>query len=70
MSRGCGGWKPAATATHERENTRCIVALKDGLGEDQRALKPTRRDSSFVGRGGKEKEAAPLSSSKIDTSGT
>ena len=36
MSRGCDGagvWKAAATATHERENTRCIVALEDWLGE-------------------------------------
>ena len=32
MSRGCdaaGVWKPAATATHEREKTRCIIALED-----------------------------------------
>jgi hypothetical protein len=60
MSRGCGGWKPAATATHERENTRCIVALKDGLGEDQRRAQTHPSRLEFRGEGGKEKEAAVI----------
>ena len=59
MSRGCDGagvWKAAATATHERENTRCIVALEDWLGESRwrfKPLHPSECSSSGMREGGK-----------------